>query len=130
MYEAISHEIRVRVEPHYLPDQSKPEAHQFLWAYSITIENTGKQTVQLLSRHWEITDAKGRTEVVDGPGVVGEQPILRPGERFSYTSGAPLSTPTGFMVGHYVMSCEDGQSFLAEVPAFSLDSPYQPLKLQ
>ncbi len=130
MYEAISHEIRVRVEPQYLPDQSKPEAHQFLWAYSITIENTGQHTVQLISRHWEITDAKGRTEVVDGPGVVGEQPILKPGERFSYTSGAPLTTPTGFMVGHYVMAFEDGQSFLAEVPAFSLDSPYQPLKLQ
>lgn len=94
-----------------------------MWAYTVEIENTGEQAVQLLSREWRITDALNRTEIVRGEGVVGEQPHLEPGERFSYTSGAPLTTPSGFMTGAYVMERADGVRFDAAVPAFALDTP-------
>ena len=129
MYSKITHEIEVAVEPQYLADQSRPEAGRWFWAYTITIRNHGAQSVQLMARHWRITDGNGRLEDVKGPGVVGEQPTLAPGESFSYTSGCPLPTPSGIMVGTYQMEAEDGERFDIAVPAFSLDSPHQAVRL-
>jgi len=96
---------------------------QFFWAYHITIINRGRETVQLKSRHWIITDSSGREQVVRGPGVVGEQPVLPPGEKFEYTSGVPLQTPSGFMTGRYQMVTDRGEPFEIQIPTFSLDSP-------
>ena len=124
MYDATTHQIRVSVEPIYLDDQSAPDENYYVWAYRISIENQGNQTVQLRDRYWRITDAQGRVQEVRGPGVVGEQPVLQPGEVFEYTSGAPLSTPSGFMVGSYRMEGPGGSSFDVAIPAFSLDSPF------
>jgi ApaG protein len=121
MYSATTRQIQITVTPKFLSDESAPEKAHFVWAYSIDIENQGGSTVQLLSRYWRITDATGRVQEVEGPGVVGEQPVLPPGESFSYTSGVPLTTPSGFMTGHYVMEIEGGERFDVEVPAFSLD---------
>jgi ApaG protein len=126
MYEAKTRDIKVTVEPSYLENQSSPLEDHYVWAYHIRIENTGAETVQLRTRHWRITDAAGRTEEVQGPGVVGEQPVLTPGESFEYSSGAPLATPSGIMAGSYGMEDEDGGLFDIEIPAFSLDSPHQP----
>jgi ApaG protein len=123
-YEAMTHDIVVSVLPMYLADQSDPDSERYVWAYRIRIENHGETTVQLISRHWIITDARGRREEVKGPGVVGEQPVLEPGEGFEYTSGCPLPTPSGFMVGTYQMATSDGGAFDIEIPAFSLDSPH------
>lgn len=123
MYAKVTNEIEVSVEPEYLEDQSRPDAGRWFWAYAITIRNHGAQTVQLRSRHWRITDANGRLEEVNGPGVVGEQPILGPGESFSYTSGCPLPTASGIMTGYYRFRNPDGSAFDVEIPAFSLDSP-------
>src|SRR5690606_9695372 len=122
MYRTTTRQIQITVTPKFLTRESAPERSHFVWAYSIDIENHGDETVQLVSRYWRITDAAGRVQEVEGPGVVGEQPVLSPGESFSYTSGVPLTTPSGFMDGHYVMMTEDGERFEAEVPAFSLDS--------
>jgi ApaG protein len=122
VYEACTQGVSVRVVVSYLPQQSDPPK-RWVWAYMVEIENGGERTVQLVSRHWTITDGLGRTEEVKGLGVVGEQPILRPGETHSYTSGCPLSTPTGSMVGSYRMLVEGGEPFDAEIPAFSLDLP-------
>jgi ApaG protein len=125
-FTATTRDIRVTVQAYYIPDQSKPEEAHFVWAYRVVIENTGPQTVQLLRRSWQITDALGRTQEVHGDGVVGETPVLGPGERFEYTSGTPLTTPGGFMRGTYHMiDREDGAAFDVAVPAFSLDSPFQ-----
>lgn len=124
MYEKTTRQIRVTVEPTFLDDQSRPMEGHYVWAYEIQIENNGTSTVQLLNRHWRITDAKGTRQEVKGPGVVGEQPILEPGESFSYSSGTPLRTPSGIMVGTYEMVDEDGERFLIDIPAFSLDSPH------
>lgn len=121
MYSATTRGIQITVTPKFLTQESEPDRAHFVWAYSIDIENHGNTQVQLLSRYWKITDASGRVQVVEGPGVVGEQPILGPGEIFSYTSGVPLTTSSGFMVGHYVMVTDDGETFEADVPAFSLD---------
>ena len=121
--------IRVRVKPIYLEEQSAPSENHYVWAYQVEITNMGSTTVQLLNRHWKITDSLGRMQEVRGPGVVGEQPTLRPGESFEYTSGTPLSTPSGIMVGTYEMQGESGELFQVAIPAFSLDSPYQPVKL-
>lgn len=129
MYKAITRGIAVSVEPSFLDDQSKPQEHYYMWAYRVRIENLGTETVQLRTRYWRITDAMGRVQEVRGAGVVGEQPVLRPGESFDYTSGTPLPTPSGFMVGTYQMETGDGQHFDVAVPAFSLDSPHQPVKL-
>ncbi len=123
MYTKTTHAIEVTVEPQFLADQSKPEASRWFWAYTITIKNCGSHTVQLMSRHWRITDANGRMEDVKGPGVVGEQPTLTPGDSFSYTSGCPLPTPSGIMVGTYQFQDQAGEAFDVDVPAFSLDSP-------
>ncbi|WP_420430991.1 Co2+/Mg2+ efflux protein ApaG [Hyphobacterium sp.] len=128
-YECETQGILVRVEPEFLEGQSEPAEHRFVWAYTIEIENRGEQTVQLISRHWSITDSTGKVEVVRGPGVVGEQPVLDPGERFSYTSGAPLETPSGFMCGSFEMERISGDRFDAVIPAFSLDSPHDPTSI-
>ena len=124
MYRSITRHIQVTVHPQFLAEESRPTEGRFFWAYTVEIVNTGPQTVQLRSRAWEITDELGRREEVRGAGVVGEQPVLDPGERFEYTSGCPLSTPSGLMVGTYSMVTDAGESFEVEIPAFSLDSPY------
>jgi ApaG protein len=123
VYEATTEGIVVRVEPRYLSDQSDPLEGRYFWAYTVEIENHGTTTVQLISRHWLITDAMNRTEEVTGPGVVGEQPTLKPREAFRYSSGCPLTTPSGEMRGAYQMLREDGEAFEAEIPAFSLHLP-------
>jgi len=126
LFTAVTRDVRVSVRAFYLEDQSKPEESHFVWAYRVTIENLGTRTVQLLKRSWLITDGLGRTQQVHGPGVVGEQPVLEAGEDFEYTSGTPLSTPSGFMRGTYHMLEQDsGETFDVAIPAFSLDSPYQ-----
>ena len=129
MYSCTTHDIRVTVQPMYLDEQSSPEDQQFVWAYQVRIENLGDRTVRLRNRYWSITDARGRTQEVRGPGVVGEQPLLRPGESFEYTSGCPLSTPSGMMVGAYEMEAESGERLDVDIPAFSLDSPHQRVSL-
>jgi len=122
---AITRGIAVRVELTYLEANSSPRNSQYVWAYQVTIENQGRETVQLLSRHWMITNARGELTEVKGPGVVGEQPVLKPGESYAYTSGAPLNTPSGMMGGAYQMESESGERFDIEIPTFSLDSPNQ-----
>lgn len=123
MYRSITRNIEVSVEPFYLPDRSDPAEASYVWAYRVTIANHSDRYVQLMSRYWHITDGQGRVEEVRGMGVVGEQPELQPGDSYQYTSGCPLSTPSGFMVGRYTMRYEDGQLFEVEIPAFSLDMP-------
>jgi ApaG protein len=129
MYKQTTRSISVTVRPVYLEDQSTPSDNHYVWAYQVKIENEGSETVRLRSRFWRITDALGRTQEVRGDGVVGEQPVLRPGESFEYTSGTPLATPSGIMVGAYTMEAGDGSHFDIDVPAFSLDSPHQPVRL-
>ena len=124
-YRANTREIAVSVEPKYLETRSSPDSSQYFWAYRVIIENQGRETVQLLSRHWMITNARGELTEVKGPGVVGEQPVLKPGESFEYTSGAPLDTPSGMMGGAYQMESERGERFDIEIPTFSLDRPNQ-----
>lgn len=123
-YEAETNGIFIRVRPSFIADQSFPEDDRFLWAYHVEIENRGARTVQLKTRHWRITDGDGRIQLVDGPGVVGQQPVLRPGARFEYTSGCPLTTPSGMMQGAYRFEDEKGESVEATIPLFALDSPY------
>lgn len=125
MYSAVTREIRVDVEPIYLEDQSEPDDGQFVWAYRVQIENEGAETVQLLTRYWHITDGLGRVQEVRGAGVVGEQPVLSPGDSYEYTSGTPLPTPSGIMKGTYQMKTPGGEKFDIEIPAFSLDSPHE-----
>ncbi len=123
MYAETTRGIRVQVRPIYLDEQSEPDDGYFVWAYCVTIENQGAETVQLINRYWHITDGNGRVQEVRGPGVVGEQPVLAPGESFEYTSGTPLSSPSGIMVGSYEMVTTDGRRFEVSIPAFSLDTP-------
>lgn len=113
------------VKPAYLDDQSEPDLGRYLWSYTITIENRGTEAVQLLSRYWHITDAQGRVQEVNGPGVVGAQPVLEPGQAFEYTSGCPLGTASGAMVGRYQMRAASGESFEADIPMFLLESPHE-----
>lgn len=123
MYRAITRQIEVTVVPNFMPDQSSAEDDQYFWSYRIVITNSGPDTVQLRRRHWIITDASGRQQEVRGEGVIGEQPVLAPGERFEYTSRVPLPTASGFMSGRYQMvATATGEPFEIEVPAFSLDS--------
>ena len=129
MYEAITRSISVSVEPIFLEDQSSPDEDHYVWAYQVKIRNKGLEAVQLLNRHWRITDARGQLQEVKGEGVVGEQPMLKPGEAFEYTSGTPLATPSGIMFGSYEMETKTGERFDIEIPAFSLDSPYQARQL-
>jgi ApaG protein len=123
MYRTVTRNIEVTVEPRFLPERSSFEKSYFFWAYTIEITNRGDETVQLKTRHWRITDANGKLQEVRGAGVVGEEPVLKPGESFEYTSGVPLPTPSGFMVGTYGMISDAGERFDIEIPAFSLDSP-------
>ncbi|GAA2841463.1 MULTISPECIES: Co2+/Mg2+ efflux protein ApaG [Aminobacter] len=123
MYRAITRNIAVEVEPFYLVDQSEPSENRYVWGYRVTIENNSDEFVQLLSRYWHITDASGKVEEVRGPGVVGDQPELNPGDSYQYASGCPLSTPSGIMVGRYTMRNEAGEMFDIAIPAFSLDLP-------
>ena len=120
--------IAVSVEPTYLDARSLPAHAQYVWAYRVTIENQGQEAVQLLSRHWMITNAHGEYTEVKGPGVVGEQPILQPGERYVYTSGATLDTSSGMMAGSYQMQSDRGERFDIEIPAFSLERPNQAVR--
>lgn len=121
--EALTRGVRVRVEARYSPDHSEPSRSEWFFLYTITISNEAPETVQLLNRHWIITNATGDVEHVRGPGVVGHQPVLRQGESFEYTSGCPLKTPFGSMQGTYEMSLESGERFMAEVAAFALREP-------
>jgi ApaG protein len=120
---AITRAIAVSVEPAYLASHSSPAHAQYVWAYRVTIENRGTETLQLLSRHWMITNAHGEFTEVKGPGVIGEQPILRPGESHTYTSGTQLNTPSGMMGGSYQMETAAGERFDIEIPTFSLHLP-------
>src|ERR1700752_776931 len=122
MYRAVTRKIEVTVTPRFLAERSSPDNGYFFWAYTISITNSGVETVQLRTRHWRITDALGRLQEVKGAGVVGEEPVLKAGQSFEYTSGVPLQTPSGFMVGTYGMVSAKGEHFDIEIPAFSLDS--------
>ena len=124
MYSKTTKNISITVKPSYLEDQSEPDEQHYVWAYQITINNLGKETVQLKNRYWKIIDSNGTKQEIKGKGVVGEQPVINPGEKYEYTSGTPLSTPSGFMEGHYEMETINGKTFDATIPLFSLDSPY------
>ena len=123
MYRAVTRSIEVSVTPKYLSERSAPQRGEYFWAYTIEIVNRGSETVQLRTRHWRIMDANGKRQDVKGAGVVGKQPVLKPGESFEYTSGVPLPTPSGFMAGSYGMVSDKGEPFDIEIPTFSLDSP-------
>ena len=122
-YETETDGVRVRVRPSYLAGQSDPDAGRWVWAYQVEIVNLSGGPVQLVARRWTITDALGRVEEVRGPGVVGEQPVIEPGDSYAYASGCPLTTPSGSMVGAYFMQDAEGRMFEAAIPAFSLDVP-------
>jgi ApaG protein len=122
MYRAVTRDIEVTVTPRFLSERSSPDTSYYFWAYTINLANLGQETVQLKTRHWRITDATGRLQEVRGAGVVGEQPVLKPGETYEYTSGVPLPTPSGFMMGSYGMETDAGERFDIAIPAFSLDS--------
>ncbi|HRY23571.1 MAG: Co2+/Mg2+ efflux protein ApaG [Geminicoccaceae bacterium] len=123
MYSEVTRAISVSVDPFFVEEQSEPADSRWVFGYRVVIENTGSEPVQLMSRYWRIVDGRGRLHEVRGDGVVGEQPMLEPGERFEYTSGTPLGTPTGIMAGTYQMLGADGLWFDVEIPAFSLDAP-------
>jgi ApaG protein len=122
-YRAVTRQIEVKVVPRFLPDRSSPENGYFFWSYTVTLTNRGRDTVQLKTRHWRITDAQGRLQEVKGAGVVGAEPVLKSGEHFEYTSGVPLPTPSGFMTGSYGMITTSGEQFDIDIPPFSLDTP-------
>lgn len=122
--ESITRGIRVRVISQYSPERSQPGKHQWFFLYTIRISNEGHETVQLLSRHWIITDGNNQVDEVQGPGVVGEQPVLAPGDAFEYTSGCPLPTSFGMMQGTYQMTTKDGEVFDIEIAPFTLSEPY------
>ncbi len=124
MYSAVTNDIRVTVLPEYSDERSEPEEGRYFWLYTIEIQNQSQAAVKLTHRHWRITDAHGKLEEVRGPGVVGEQPMLAPGQSFRYTSGCPLTTPSGIMVGSYRMVDASGHAFDIAIPAFSLDCPH------
>lgn len=122
--EAVTQGVRVRVKSQYDPSRSRPNQQQWFFLYTIQISNEGAETVQLISRHWIITDANGKVEEVQGPGVVGEQPVLATGQSFEYTSGCPLTTPFGTMHGTYQMTTRSGARFDAQIAAFTLSEPH------
>ncbi|PDT86573.1 Co2+/Mg2+ efflux protein ApaG [Sinorhizobium sp. BJ1] len=123
MYRALTRDIEVTVEPYYLEEQSDPDDSRYVWGYRIVISNHSGTAVRLMTRYWHITDENGQVDEVSGPGVIGEQPLLNPGDTYEYSSGCPLDTPSGVMFGHYCMEAEDGETFNVAIPAFSLDSP-------
>ncbi len=124
-YAETTEHITIIVEPFYLDEQSEPSDSHYVWAYRVRIENNSERVVQLKTRYWRITDSLGNVQEVRGDGVVGEQPILKPGTSFEYTSGTPLSTPSGIMAGTYQMKPTEGDCFDVTIPTFSLDSPHQ-----
>jgi len=124
MYQSTTGSIRITVEPSFIDEQSAPDENEYFWAYSVEIANLGLESVQLRTRHWRITDASGHTLEVRGAGVVGQEPVIEPGDSFRYTSGTPLTTPSGIMMGSYGMEDASGARFDVEIPAFSLDCPY------
>ena len=126
MYQKLTNSVEITVKPFYLDEQSEPERSHFVWGYHVKIHNRGQETLQLLNRYWQITDGLGQIQEVRGPGVIGEQPVLAPGEMFEYTSGCPLSTSSGIMAGFYEMEIDGGGRFEAIIPTFSLDSPNHP----
>lgn len=128
-YEQRTHDVIVRVESDYLDDQSSPSDSRFIWAYTVEIENQTDQDLTVVERFWQIADSRGKVQKVRGNGVVGETPVVRPGETFRYTSGAPLSAPSGMMLGNYSMETPDGDRFDVDIPAFVLDSPHEGLVL-
>jgi ApaG protein len=123
-YEAETEGLIVRVTPAFIDEESSPAEGRYLWAYHVEIENRGQRTLQLLTRHWHITDREGRVQEVKGAGVVGQTPVLRPGARFEYTSGCPLNSPSGMMQGTYHLEDDQGGVLEARIPLFTLDSPY------
>jgi len=129
MFERKTKDVIVRVEPDFLSEQSSPSDDRFIWAYTVEIENQTTTDLQVTERFWQIADSRGQVQEVRGSGVVGEQPVLKPGEVFRYTSGAPLSAPSGMMLGTYKMESPDGESFDVDIPAFLLESPHEPLRL-
>jgi ApaG protein len=127
-YEVTTDGVRVRVRPRFMYDESEPAADRFMWAYTVDVENGSDRTWTILRRHWRIFDSAGRLQAVDGEGVIGQTPTLAPGERFSYTSGAPLAAPSGMMCGAYDLVDEKGEELVAIIPLFSLDSPYETVR--
>ena len=125
MFTKTTRSIKVTAMPHFLVEHSAPEDDHYVWAYTIELENYGQEPVQLINRHWKITDVQGVTQEVRGPGVIGKQPVLKPGETFRYTSGTALAAPSGVMLGEYEMVNQKGERFEVDIPAFSLDSPFQ-----
>lgn len=123
MYRALTRDIEVVVEPFYLEEQSDPDDDRYVWGYRVVIANNSDIAVRLINRYWNITDQNGQIDEVSGPGVVGEQPRLQPGDTYEYSSGCPLDTPSGLMFGHYQMETDEGELFDVDIPAFSLDSP-------
>lgn len=130
MYEDETSGVVIRVEPEFLEEQSDPDEDRFVWAYRVEIENRSAEPLQLIGRYWCITDGYGQMNEVHGAGVIGETPTINPGESFCYTSGAPLPTPSGIMVGRYKMMTTRGEAFEARIPAFSLDSPFDTTRLR
>jgi ApaG protein len=126
MYRERTGDIEVLVRPYFLEDQSDPEDSRYVWGYTITINNLSADSVRLVNRYWNITDENGIVDEVFGPGVVGEQPYLGPGDHFEYSSGCPLDTPSGIMFGHYEMENSSGEKLRVAIPAFSLDLPNFP----
>lgn len=124
MYTQETDDITVHVEPFFLEEESDPSENHYVWSYQVSIENDRSDTIQLIERQWLITDSHGLIHEVTGEGVVGEQPVLQPGDSFTYVSGTPLSTPSGVMLGRYVFETESKQTIEALIPPFSLDSPY------
>lgn len=123
MFKAITHGVTVTVMPVYIDERSNPQNSQYFWAYRVVIENNAERTLQLMTRYWKITDSNGHVEEVRGDGVIGEQPVLKVGEQFGYTSGCPLTTSSGIMVGSYFMQDGDSKMIEIDIPAFPLDLP-------
>ncbi|HTI30596.1 MAG TPA: Co2+/Mg2+ efflux protein ApaG [Sphingomonas sp.] len=122
-YAETTHDVTVRVSVSFLPEQSMPDKGQWFWAYHVRVENGSDMAVQLMSRRWIIADGRGQRHVIEGEGVIGEQPVIAPGENYDYVSGCPLGTPTGSMQGAYIMIAEDGSSFEVAIPKFALTAP-------
>ena len=125
MYERRTKDVIVRVEPDYLDEQSSPRDSRFIWAYTVEIENCTEVDLKVVERFWQIADSRGQVQEVRGSGVVGEQPVVRPGETFRYTSGAPLTAPSGMMLGNYGLETPEGDQFTVDIPVFLLDSPHE-----
>jgi len=129
LFEQRTRDVIIRVEPEYLAEQSSPADSRYIWAYTVEIDNQSAEDLKVTDRFWKIADSRGQMQEVRGKGVVGEKPVIKAGEIFRYTSGAPLTAPSGMMLGAYTMQAESGESFDAQIPAFLLDSPHEGLVL-